>query len=246
MKVSIIIPVYNEERTIEEIIKLVWATDIQKEVIIVDDGSTDNTHNILKALQDDNNDTLIILSHKKNWGKGMAIRTGLTRVTGDLVLIQDADLEYNPSDYTVLLAPFDNPAVNVVYGSRNLRRNPRSSYTFYWGGRLLSHITNILYGSSLTDITTGYKVFHADSLEGIDLKGDGFEFCAEVTGKFLRRELHIQEVPISYNPRSWDEGKKIRWRDGLLSLWRLIICRFGNKKQNLSEKFIQSRADFYH
>nr|HID13715.1 glycosyltransferase family 2 protein [Anaerolineae bacterium] len=169
--------------------------------------------------------SLKIVHHEQNRGKGAAIRTALEHVTGDVVITQDADLEYDPREYPRLLAPFEDPAVQVVYGSRNLRRNPRSSWSFYWGGRLLSWIANLLYGSHITDEPTGYKVFRADLLRSLDLQSDGFEFCPEVTSKVLRRGIEIHEVPISYRPRAFDEGKKINWRDGLWAIWTLLKYR---------------------
>lgn len=226
MKLSVIIPVYKEEATLEEIVGRVRATRLAYEVIVVDDGSPDNSHSILKCLQYTGYPPLKILKHERNQGKGAAIRTGLSAVTGDLVLVQDADLEYDPADYPLLLAPFDNPAVAVVYGSRNLCKNPKSTSAFYWGGRFLSWVTNCLYGGHITDEATGFKVFKAALIKGLNLEGNGFEFCPEVTGKILRRRIAIHEVPISYSPRTWAEGKKIRWYDGLFALWYLIKYRF--------------------
>ncbi len=227
-KLSVIIPVYNEEATLEEIIKRVRATGLADEIVVVDDGSADNSPAILTRLQNGVQPSLRILRHEQNRGKGAAIRTGLAAVSGDLVLVQDADLEYDPADYPALLAPFANPKVKVVYGSRNLRHNPRSSFAFYWGGRLLSWMTNWLYGSQITDEATGYKVIKTDLLRQIGLETDGFEFCPEVTGKLLQRGVAIHEVPISYHPRSWDEGKKIQWYDGLVAIWTLAKYRFSN------------------
>ncbi|MBI1877057.1 MAG: glycosyltransferase family 2 protein, partial [Chloroflexi bacterium] len=223
---SVIIPVYNEESTLEEIITRVRATGLVDEIIVVDDGSPDHSPAILSRLQNSGCPPLRILRHEQNRGKGAAIRTGLAAVTGELVLVQDADLEYDPTDYPALLAPFANPGVKVVYGSRNLRRNGRSSFAFYWGGRLLSVITNLLYGSRITDEATGYKVFCANLLKEIGLEGNGFEFCPEVTGKILRRKIPIYEVPISYYPRTWAEGKKIQWTDGPIAVWNLMKYRF--------------------
>ena len=145
------------------------------------------------------------------------------------MLVQDADLEYDPSDYPALLAPFSNPGVEAVYGSRNLRRNPHSSFMFYWGGRFLSWVANGLYGSHITDEATGYKVIRTRLLRQLGLETDGFEFCPEVTGKLLRRGVRIHEVPISYRPRSRKEGKKIRWYDGLGAVWTLVKHRFSRQ-----------------
>jgi dolichol-phosphate mannosyltransferase len=225
VKLSIIIPVHNEEATLEEIISRVRATRLAHEIIVVDDGSTDNSLAIAASLRE-GDPPLTICHHERNQGKGAAIRTGLATVVGDLVLVQDADLEYDPAEYSALLAPFADPAVEVVYGSRNLRRNPRSSVAFYWGGRLLSWMANWLYGSHITDEATGYKVIKTDLLYDIGLEADGFEFCPEVTAKLLRGGVNICEVPISYTPRSWEEGKKIRWYDGMIAIWTLIKYRF--------------------
>lgn len=226
MNLSIIIPAYNEEATLAEIIQRVRATGRASEIIVVDDGSTDRTPQILAELAEAGQPPLRLLRHQTNRGKGAAMRTGLVAVTGEVVLVQDADLEYDPADYPALLAPFADPAVAVVYGSRNLRRNPRSSFTFYWGGRLLSWIANGLTGARLTDEATGYKVFKTGLLRDLDLETDGFEFCPEVTTKLLRRGVPIHEVPISYHPRSWNEGKKIKWYDGLIAIWTMIKYRF--------------------
>lgn len=231
MKLSIIIPVYNEINNIEEIIRRVESTAFNKEIIVVDDGSTDGSRDKLNELRS-RNPELTVFFHDQNQGKGGAIHTALRYVTGDLVLIQDADLEYDPSEYGPLLAPFRESTVRVVYGSRNLRKNPRVSFAFFWGGVFLSIAANILYGSRLTDITTGYKVFRTDLIKEIELKGKGFEFCAEVTARILRRRIPILEVPISYIPRSWEEGKKINAMDGFIALWFLTKIRFGLEKRS--------------
>jgi dolichol-phosphate mannosyltransferase len=237
MKLSVIIPVYNEEATLEEIIARVYATGLIHEIIAIDDGSTDNSSAILAQFQSRDHFPLRLLRHDRNRGKGAAIRTGMAAVTGDLVLVQDADLEYDPADYPTLLAPFSDPAVQVVYGSRNLRRNPRSSFAFYWGGRLLSWVANWLYGSHITDEATGYKVIKTKLLRDIGLETDGFEFCPEVTAKLLRRGVTIHEVPISYTPRSWEKGKKIQWYDGLIAIWTLVKYRFFHQGQLINSIF---------
>jgi glycosyltransferase involved in cell wall biosynthesis len=226
MKLSVIIPVYNEEATLEELIKRVRSTGLVDEIVVVDDGSTDYSPAILERLKCNGQPHLDVLRHPRNRGKGAAMRTGLDRVKGELVLVQDADLEYDPADYPKLLAPFADASTEVVYGSRNLQRNPRSTAAFYWGGRFLSWITNWLYGSQITDEATGYKVIKTHLLRDIGLETDGFEFCPEVTAKLLRRGVRIQEVPISYHPRSWNEGKKIQWQDGAVAIWTLIRYRF--------------------
>lgn len=228
MKLSVIIPVYNEAATVAQVVERVQAVElggVEKEVIVVNDGSTDGTDAVLAPLVARWPNPLKIVRHERNRGKGAAICTALEYVTGDVVITQDADLEYDPQEYPNLLAPFEDPAVQVVYGSRNLRRNPRSSWSFYWGGRLVSWVANILYGSHITDEATGYKVLRTDLLRSLNLQSTGFEFCPEVTGKVLRRGIEIHEVPISYRPRSFDEGKKINWRDGLRAIWTLLKYR---------------------
>lgn len=228
MKISVIIPVYNEAATITQVVEQVLEVEldtVEKEIIVVNDGSTDGTDAVLTALVTRWPNPPKIVHHERNRGKGAAIRTALEHVTGDVVITQDADLEYTPQEYPRLLAPFEDPAVQVVYGSRNLHRNPRSSWSFYWGGRLLSWVANLLYGSHITDEATGYKAFRADLLRDLDLQSNGFEFCPEVTSKILRRGIRIHEVPISYQPRSFAEGKKINWYDGLRAIWTLLKYR---------------------
>jgi dolichol-phosphate mannosyltransferase len=228
VKLSIIIPVYNEAETIAQIVERVQnvALDgVEKEIIVVNDGSTDGTDAVLDILATRWPNLLKIVYHERNRGKGAAIRTALEHVTGDVVITQDADLEYNPQEYPKLLALFDDPAVRVVYGSRNLHTNPRSSLSFYWGGLLLSWLANLLYGSRITDEPTGYKLFRADLLRSLDLESDGFEFCPEATSKVLLRGIEIHEVPISYQPRAFRDGKKINWRDGLRAIWTLFKYR---------------------
>lgn len=233
MKLSIIVPVFNEEATLEEIVQRVRETPLEKEIIAVDDGSSDNSTKILEKMEQDFAPDFKLIKHEKNRGKGAAIRTGLDFANGDLILIQDADLEYDPKEYPQLIKPFiDDSQIEVVYGSRILLSdNARSSFIFYWGGRLLSGITNFLYGSQITDEPTCYKVFKTDLLKSLDLCSDGFEFCPEVTAKILRHKIPIHEVPISYRPRSWNEGKKIQWKDGFIAIWVLIKYRFKRLKK---------------
>lgn len=228
-KLSVIIPVYNEAQTVAEVIDRVATVELEgleREIIVVDDGSTDGTNEVLEHMSGRWPDLVVTIRHEENRGKGAAVRTALEHVTGDIVITQDADLEYDPSEYPRLLAPFRDPAVHVVYGSRNMRENPRSSWSFYWGGRLVSWVANLLYGSDLTDEATGYKLFRTELLRSLDLEVDGFAFCPEVTGKVLRRNIDILEIPISYQPRGLEEGKKINWRDGLEAVWTLLKYRF--------------------
>lgn len=226
MKLSIIMPVYNEKNTIEEIIRRVSAVEgIEKELIIVDDFSTDGTRDLLRKYQ--NNCNIEIVFHDKNLGKGMAIRTGLKKVTGDMVIIQDADLEYDPNDYLKLIKPIVEDGADVVYGSRTLSHKNKISYLRYFiGGQIVTWLTNLLYRSRLTDEPTCYKLFRANVLKGIELNCRRFEFCPEVTAKIRKRRIKIVEVPISYKPRKIKEGKKIRWKDGLQAIWILLRYRF--------------------
>jgi len=224
-KLSIIIPVYNEQKTIEEIInhiKKVNLINIEKEIIVINDGSTDNTLNILKNISN-----IKLISHNRNMGKGMSIRTGIKKSTGEVILIQDADLEYNPEEYPNLLAPIILNKSKVVYGSRRL--NPKNNYShlhFYLGGILLTWFTNLIYPSAhLTDESTCYKVFTKETIEDIKLNCRGFEFCPEITSRLLKIGIKIHEVPISYNPRTIKQGKKINWKDGIYAFWILIKYR---------------------
>jgi len=231
----VIVPVYNEADTIARLIARVLAVElngIEREVIVVNDGSTDGTRSLLEEIGRATPDSVKIYHHRQNRGKGAAVRTALDHVTGDVVITQDADLEYDPEEYPRLLAVFDDPSVQAVYGSRNLRKNPRSSWSFYWGGRLVSWVANLLYGSHLTDEATGYKLVRADLLRSLDLESEGFDFCPEVTGKLLRRGIEIHEVPISYHPRGLDEGKKIGWRDGLAAICTLVKHRFAPGREH--------------
>ena len=224
---SIIIPCFNEEATILELIRRVEAADtgaVEKQLIIVDDGSTDRTPELLR--QHAARHTLLL--RNRNEGKGSAIRYGLTAVEGDIVIIQDADLEYNPDNYAALIAPILAGHTPVVYGSRerNTQNRLHSGMTYYAGGKFLSAVTNLLYGSNITDEPTCYKVFDAQLLKSLPLRCTGFEFCPEVTARVLRRGIDIVEVPIEYFPRKKDEGKKIRWRDGIEAIWTLLRYRF--------------------
>jgi dolichol-phosphate mannosyltransferase len=225
MKISIIIPVYNEEETIRELISRVFLAPCpaEKEVIVINDASTDDTDKMLEKSKFRNN--LLLVRHKKNQGKGAAIKTGLKYATGDFILIQDADLEYDPRDYPALLKPLFKNEADVVYGSRNLKKNPRSSTSFYWGGRFLTFVLNLLFGVKLTDVNTCYKVFKKDVLKNIKLEETGFAFCEEVTCKTLKKKYKIKEVPINYYPRTSQEGKKINWKDGLQGVWVILKQR---------------------
>lgn len=228
-KLSIIIPVYNEEKTILEVIKKVKEEKIKgikKEIIVVDDFSLDGTRKILLNLKGHN---VKIFYHQKNRGKGAAIRTGLKHAAGDIILIQDADLEYNPEEYPKLLQPILGNKTKIVYGSRFevIRKNLKSMYKLhYFGNVFLTIVTNLLYGSKITDVETGYKVFRKEVIEDIDLKAKRFDFEPEITSKILKKGYKIKEVPISFVGRKFAEGKKITWKDGVKALYYLIKYRF--------------------
>jgi len=224
-KLSVIVPVYNERNTVAEIVRQMRAVELplDREVVIVDDGSTDGTRDILKQLADS---TVRVVLHPANQGKGAAVRTGLAQVTGDLVLIQDADLEYDPEDWPKLLAPALKGRAQVVYGSRFTGERRNMLFLHWVGNRLLSLCTNVLYNTTLSDMETCYKLFDRELIASINLRASGFDFEPEVTAKVLRRGVRIYEVPISYSGREFDEGKKITWRDGIVALRTLIKYRF--------------------
>lgn len=228
MKLSVIVPVYNEEATIHEIIARVLAVDvapIEKEVVIVDDGSADGTRRAIDASAWRNDPRIRVHENSINLGKGAAIRLGLKHATGDAMLIQDADLELDPLDYPALLAPLTDGSADVVYGSRFLSRHAGLSSRTRLSNWFLTAVTNVLFLSRLTDMETGYKVFRRTALDGIRLRCVGFDFEPELTARLLLAGHRIHEVPISYNPRRVDEGKKIRWVDGVDALWVLFRCR---------------------
>jgi len=226
MKLSILIPVYNEERTIKEIIERVKRVRIplSKEIICVDDGSRDKSLDILKKIKG-----IKVIEHIQNSGKGAAVKTGISNSTGDIIIIQDADLEYNPNEYGSLIKPIIENRADVVYGSRILKKsNKYSRFSFYIGGKFVTFLTNLLYNTKLTDEPTCYKVFRSSIIKKINIKENNFEWEPEVTAKIAKKGIKIAEVPISYNPRTIKEGKKIKWRDGLRALWILIKYRFSD------------------
>lgn len=224
---SVIVPVYNEAGTIREILKRVFATGVVGEVVVVDDGSTDGTAEILKDLAKEQTKGLVIHFHEKNRGKGAAVRTGIGLATGNIVLIQDADLEYDPRDYLTLLEPILDGRADVVFGSRFLGGPHR--VLFFWHylvNKLLTFLSNMCTNLNLTDMEVGYKVFRSEVLKGINIKSDRFNFEPEITAKVAKKRARIYEVPISYSGRTYDEGKKIGARDGLEALLTIIRYTF--------------------
>jgi glycosyltransferase involved in cell wall biosynthesis len=222
---SVIVPVFNERSTVAEIVRRMRSVDlpVDREIVLVDDGSYDGTGDVLTQLHDS---TVRVLKHGENRGKGASIRTGLESATGDIVLVQDADLEYDPEDWPRLLAPLLKGRARVVYGSRFTGERRNMLFLHWVGNRFLSLVTNILYNSTLSDMETCYKLFDRRVLDGMRLKADRFDFEPEFTAKVLRRGIRIYEVPISYAGREPYEGKKITWHDGVTALWTLVKYRF--------------------
>jgi dolichol-phosphate mannosyltransferase len=228
VKLSVIIPVYNEAQTISQVVERVRAVDIgdiEKEIIIANDGSSDGTRGAIEASHWVDDPRIRVYDNPINVGKGAAVRVGLKYATGDIILIQDADLELDPDEYGGLLEPLLAGRSDVVYGSRFLTPSARVSLRARVGNRLLTSFTNLLFRARLTDMETAYKVFRRESLDGIRLRCVGFDFEPELTAKFLLAGRRIVEVPVRYNPRRVDEGKKIRWTDGVDAVYALIKCR---------------------
>jgi glycosyltransferase involved in cell wall biosynthesis len=226
-KLSIIIPVYNEEKTVLQLIDKVKCVElinsIKKEIVIVDDHSTDNTRRLLESVQD-----CKVILLENNRGKGYAIRSGLKHITGDYVIIQDADLEYDPEDYNDLIEQVLLNDADAVFGSRRLKKSNKkySGFSFYLGGILVTWFTNILYGTAITDEPTCYKLINSNTLKSFNLECEGFEFCPEVTAKLAKNNIPIYEVPINYYPRHINEGKKINWKDGVIAIKTLLKYKF--------------------
>jgi glycosyltransferase involved in cell wall biosynthesis len=222
---SVIVPVFNERATVVEIVRRMRAVElpVEREIVVVDDGSDDGTGAVLTQLGDS---TVRVVKHAQNRGKGAAVRTGLESSSGDLVLVQDADLEYDPEDWPRLLAPVLKGRARVVYGSRFTGERRNMLFLHWVGNRFLSLVTNVLYNTTLSDMETCYKLFDRRVLDGVRLQADRFDFEPEFTAKVLRRGIRIYEVPISYAGREPNEGKKITWHDGVIALWTLVKYRF--------------------
>jgi len=221
MKTSIIIPVFNEVKTVEELIKKVENLSIDKEIIAVDDGSNDGSAVVLKKMLDSGR--IKFIQHQKNLGKGAAIKTGLRWASGDIVIMQDADLEQNPNDYYRLIQPIVNGETRVVFGYR-VAKKPTSIY--WWGGQFVSIITRLLYGSHIKDVNNGYKIMTRNLWNSLNLKSNRFQICEEITAKLLKRNEKIIQIQTQYSPRTKKQGKKLRFTDGIVSIWTLLKYRF--------------------
>ena len=228
-KLSVIVPVFNERNTVVEVLRRMRAVElpdgIEREIIVVDDGSADGTRDVLRQLGDS---TVRVVLHDRNQGKGAAVRTGFALATGDYILIQDADLEYDPEDWPKLVAPVMRGRARVVYGSRFTGERRNMLFLHWVGNRFLSLVTNVLYNTTLSDMETCFKLVDRTLLVDLQLRCNRFDIEPEITAKILKRGIRIYETPISYTGREFDEGKKITWRDGFAALWTLVKFRFGD------------------
>jgi glycosyltransferase involved in cell wall biosynthesis len=222
--VSVVMPAFNERQTIEEIVRRVLAVPLRIQLIVVDDGSSDGTRDVLESLQRELGFVLVL--QRANGGKGAALRAGFAKVTGDIVIVQDADLEYSPEEYPSLIELICAGRADVVYGSRFLGRHRVFLFTHYLGNKLLTLMTNVLYNTILTDMETCFKVMRVEVLRSFALESNGFGIEPEITAKIFKRGYRVYEIPITYDGRSYSEGKKITWRDGLVALWVLMKYRF--------------------
>ncbi|TMK62188.1 MAG: glycosyltransferase family 2 protein [Actinobacteria bacterium] len=232
--ISFVVPAYNEASSLQDVLQRVYTLPLRAEVIAVDDGSTDRTAEILERFAESHG--LIVIRHERNRGKGAAVRTGIARSTGEVVLIQDADMEYDPSDVPDLIRPIVEGYADVVYGSRLTGGRPQRAYMFWHllGNRLLALLTNVLWNTTLSDMETGYKAFRGELVRSFELTEDDFRIEPEITAQVLDRKLRLYQLPIAYYGRAYDEGKKIGWRDGPPAVWTLLRLRFGSSRRRRS------------
>lgn len=228
-QLTAIVPMFNEAATVGELLARLLTLPLRMQVVVVDDGSTDGSRQIVERFAQAHPEVELVC-HEANRGKGAAVRSGIARARGAYTVVQDADLEYNPADLVRLLETAEREGASVVYGSRILGHSAASYRSFYWGGRLVSLVASLLYRQWITDEPTCYKMFKTELLRSLPLSEDGFGFCAEATALVLRRGHRIREVPISYRPRSFQQGKKIRWTDGVRAIWILLKHRFGRAR----------------
>ncbi|HPD13580.1 MAG TPA: glycosyltransferase family 2 protein [Planctomycetota bacterium] len=228
-QLAVIVPMFNEAATVAELLERLIAVPLRMQIVVVDDGSTDGSRDIVARFAQAH-PAVELVCHEANRGKGAAVRTGIARARGAYTIIQDADLEYDPNDLVRLVEAAEREKASVVYGSRIRGGMPFSYRSFYWGGRLVSLVASVLYCQRITDEPTCYKLFKTELLQSLPLREEGFGFCAEATALVCRRGHRIVEVPIRYQPRSLEEGKKIRWTDGLRAIWILIRHRFGKRR----------------